>query len=112
MGDRVGFDVGCFVNGFGGLTIGDGTSFGPCSMIHTAKHNTDDPDLPVADQGWREERPLEIGRNCRIGMGALILPGVRIGDGCVLGAGAVLTKDLDDYTIAVGNPAKPTRRRR
>ena len=57
-------------------------------------------------------RPIEVGRNCWIGMSALILPGVRIGDGCVLGAGAVLTKDLDDYTIAVGNPARPIRSRR
>jgi acetyltransferase-like isoleucine patch superfamily enzyme len=81
-------------------------------MIHTANHNMDDLDRPVTEQGWRDERPIEVGRNCWIGMSALILPGVRIGDGCVLGAGAVLTRDLDDYTVAVGNPARPIRRRR
>jgi maltose O-acetyltransferase len=112
LGDRVGFNIGCFVNGFGGLIVGDGTNFGPYSMIHTANHNMDDPDRPVTEQGWRNERPIEIGRNCWIGMAALILPGVHIGHGCVLGAGAVLTRDLDDYTIAVGNPARPIRSRR
>lgn len=112
MGDRVGFNVGCFVNGYGGLIIGEGTNFGPYSMVHTANHNMDNPDMAVTDQGWRDERPMEIGSNCWIGMAALILPGVRIGDGCVLGAGAVLTKDLEDYTVAAGNPAKPIKSRR
>ncbi len=72
----------------------------------------DDPDRPVTEQGWRDVGPIEVGRNCWIGMSALILPGVRIGDGCVLGAGAVLTRDLDDYTVAVGNPARAIRSRR
>ncbi len=112
MGDGVGFNVGCFVNGFGGLIIGDGTNFGPYSMIHTANHNMDDPERPVTEQGWRDVGPIEVGRNCWIGMSALILPGVRIGDGCVLGAGAVVTRDLEDYTVAVGNPARPVRSRR
>ena len=112
LGDRVAFNYGCYVNGFGGLVIGDGSEFGPYVMIHTANHRYDDRARPVTEQGWRDERPVEVGRNCWIGMSALILPGVRIGDGCVVGAGAVVTKDLDDYAIAVGNPAKPIRSRR
>src|SRR3954447_7030526 len=87
LGDNVGFNVGCFVNGFSGLVVGDGTNFGPYSMVHTANHNMDDPDRPVTEQGWREERPIRIGRNCWIGMGALILAGVQIGDGAGIGAG-------------------------
>jgi maltose O-acetyltransferase len=113
-GDRIelGDGVGCFVNGYSGLIVGDGTNFGPYSMIHTANHNTDDPDRPVTEQGWRDEPPIRIGRNCWIGMAALILPGVQIGDGCVIGAGSVVTRDVEAYSVAVGNPAKAVRSRR
>jgi maltose O-acetyltransferase len=112
LGDRVGFNVGCFVNGYSGLIVSDGTNFGPQSMIHTANHNMEDPERPVTEQGWRDEPPVRIGRNCWVGMGALILPGVQIGDGCVIGAGSVVTRDIEAYSVAVGNPAKPIRSRR
>ena len=111
LGANVGFNYGCFVNGFGGLVIGDGTNLGPYTMIHTANHNMDDAYRPVTEQGWREEPPVEIGRNCWIGMGAAILPGVRIGDGVVVGAGSVVAKDLEPFTIAVGSPARPVKER-
>ena len=81
LGDNVGFNVGCFVNGFSGLIVGDGTNFGPYSMVHTANHNMEDTERPVTEQGWRDEPPIRIGRNCWIGMGAMILPGVQVGDG-------------------------------
>jgi acetyltransferase-like isoleucine patch superfamily enzyme len=55
---------------------------------------------------------MEIGRNTWIGMGSIVLPGVRIGEGCVVGAGSVVTRDLEDFTVAVGNPAKAIRSRR
>ena len=54
----VGFNVGCFVNGYSGLIVGDGTNFGPYSMIHTANHNMEDPERPVTEQGWRDEPPV------------------------------------------------------
>jgi maltose O-acetyltransferase len=112
LGDRVAFNIGCFVNGFNGLVFGDGVNIGPHCMIHTANHNFDDATRPVTDQGWAETRPLVIGKNTWIGMGALILPGVRIGEGCVVGAGSVVARDLEEYTVAVGNPAKPIKSRR
>jgi maltose O-acetyltransferase len=122
MGDRVAFNYGCYVNGFGGLTVGDRTFFGPYTMIHTANHEMDytmihtanhemDLGTPIPDQGWTT-KPVTVGADCWIGMGSIILPGVTIGEGCVIGAGSVVAKDLPDYSIAVGNPAKPLRDRR
>jgi maltose O-acetyltransferase len=110
MGDGIGFNYGCYVNGYGGLVIGDGTMFGPYTMVHTANHETE-VDRRLAEQGWEPE-PVTIGRDCWIGMGVCILPGVTIGDGCIVGAGAVVTKDLEPWTVNVGNPAKPIRSRK
>jgi acetyltransferase-like isoleucine patch superfamily enzyme len=66
----------------------------------------------VVEQGWQDVGPMHIGRNSWIGMGSVVLPGVRIGEGCVVGAGSVVTRDLEDFTIAVGNPAKVIKSRR
>ena len=60
---------------------------------------------------WRRAQPVEIGHDVWIGHGAIILPGRRIGTGAVVAAGAIVTKDVPDYTIVVGNPARPLRRR-
>ena len=111
LGDRVGFNYGCFVNGYGGLTIGDDCIFGPYVMIHTANHELGDPHRPLAEQGWRDDGPLEIGSNAWIGMGTCILPGVTIGEGCIVGAGSVVAADLPPFTVAVGNPARVVRER-
>ena len=110
LGDRVGFNYGCYVNGYGGLTIGDRTIVGPYSMIHTANHEMD-LGAPIQDQGWTLSK-VEIGPDCWIGMGVSILPGVTIGEGCVVGAGAVVARSLEPWSIAVGNPAKAIRDRR
>jgi acetyltransferase-like isoleucine patch superfamily enzyme len=112
LGDRVAFNYGCYVNGYGGLLIGDGSEFGPYTMIHTANHRSDDPERPVTQQGWHVGRPVDIGRNCWIGMGVSILPEVTIGDSCIVGAGSVVVRDLEPYSIAVGNPARQIRSRR
>lgn len=110
LGDYVGFNYGVFVNAFGGLTIGDRSMLGPCSMIHTANHETD-PNKPLQEQGWVKQ-PVTIGKDVWVGMGALILPGVTIGDGVIVGAGSVVTKDLPPYTVAVGNPCKVIKERK
>jgi acetyltransferase-like isoleucine patch superfamily enzyme len=110
MGDRVAFNHGCYVNGFGGLTVGDRSIFGPYTMIHTANHEMD-LGSPIQDQGWTL-RPVTVGADCWIGMGVCILPGVTIGDACVIGAGSVVVKDVPDHSVAVGNPATAVRDRR
>jgi acetyltransferase-like isoleucine patch superfamily enzyme len=110
MGDRVGFNYGCYVNGYGGFTIGDRSIFGPYTMIHTANHSMD-PDVPIPDQGWTLGK-VTVGADCWIGMGVSITPGVTIGEGCIVGAGAVVAKDLEPWSVAVGNPARAIRDRR
>jgi hypothetical protein len=60
---------------------------------------------------WRAAQRVRIGHDVWIGHGVIVMPGVAIGTGAVVGAGAVVTKDVPDYTIAVGVPAKPIRRR-
>lgn len=110
LGDDIGFNYGCWVNGFGGLTIGDGTMFGPYSMVHTANHETD-PSKPLQEQGHIKQ-PVSIGNDVWIAMGVMILPGVTIGDGVIVGAGSVVTKDLPPYTLAVGNPCKVIKQRK
>lgn len=111
LGDRVGFNYGCYVNGFGGLSIADGTVVGPYSMIHTANHEFGGLDTPITEQGWRKA-PVTIGADCWIGMGVCIVPGVTIADGCVVGAGAVVAGDLPAHSVAVGNPARVIKSRR
>jgi maltose O-acetyltransferase len=109
LGEGVGFNYGCYVNGYGGLRIGDRTIVGPYAMIHTANHETD-PGRPIIEQGW-VSRPVEIGADCWIGMGVCIVPGARLGDRCIVGAGSVVTGELDPDSIAVGNPARVIKRR-
>lgn len=109
VGAKVGFNFGCYVNGFGGLTIGDRTIIGPYTMIHTANHEME-IDRPIPEQGWNLG-PVALGADCWIGMGVCILPGVTLGDGCVVGAGSVVTRDVEPYAIVVGNPAKAIKNR-
>lgn len=60
---------------------------------------------------WRRSHPVTIGHDVWIGHGVVILPGRSIGTGAVVGAGAIVTRDVEPYTIVVGNPARPVRRR-
>ena len=65
----------------------------------------------MMDQGFEEEKPVYIGNDVWIGDRVVILPGVHIGDGSVLAAGAVVSRDIPDYSIAAGVPAKVIRSR-
>lgn len=88
------------------IYIGDGTMIGPNVTIATASH----PILPkLREEGYQFNLPVYIGKNCWIGAGAIILPGVKVGDGSVIGAGSVVTKDIPGNVIAVGNPCKVMR---
>lgn len=85
------------------IYVGDYTMFGPNVTVATAGH----PILPeLREQGYQYNAPVKIGKNCWLGAGAIILPGITIGDNVVVGAGSVVTKDLPNNVIAVGNPCK------
>ena len=85
------------------IYVGDYTMFGPNVTIATGGHPIN-PQL--RQQGYQYNAPVRIGRNCWIGAGAVIVPGITIGDNVVVGAGSVVTKDLPDNVIAVGNPCR------
>lgn len=85
------------------IYVGDCTMFGPNVTVATAGH----PILPkLREQAYQYNAPVHIGKNCWIGAGAIILPGITIGDNVVVGAGSVVTKDLPSNVVAVGNPCR------
>lgn len=93
------------------VTIGDNVLMGPDVVILTVLHGFEDPDVPIYMQGKQETRPVVIGNDVWIGMRVIILPGVTVGDGAVLGAGAVVTKDVPAWAVVGGNPADVIRMR-
>lgn len=91
---------------YGRVKIGDHVMMGPECYIYSYNHNTQRTDIPMDQQGIGEERPVEIGNDVWIGSRVTILPGVHIGDGAIIGASAVVTKDVPNYAVVGGNPAK------
>ncbi|KAG5646093.1 hypothetical protein DXG03_004332 [Asterophora parasitica] len=87
------------------LTIGNRTMLGPRVSIMTPMHPIS-PEERNGLQGREWAEPITIGDDCWIGGAAVILPGVTIGNGVTVGAGAVVTKDVPDRSVVVGNPAK------
>lgn len=85
------------------VTIGDNAFIGPNVSIYTACHPVES-DLRNTKVEWAE--PVTIGDNVWIGGSVTILPGVTIGDNCVIGAGSVVSRDIPSNSVAVGNPAK------
>lgn len=98
------------LNGAAGLSIGNHVRIGCHSVIYTSSHVYDDPDVPILQQGTTRE-PVTIHDNVWIGAAAVILGGVTIGTGAVAAAGAVVTRDVDPFTLVAGVPARPIRRR-
>ncbi len=88
------------------IYVGDYTMFGPNVTVATAGHPIQ-PDL--RRMGMQYNAPVHIGKNCWIGAGSLIMPGVTIGDHVVIGAGSVVTKDIPSNVVAVGNPCRVMR---
>ncbi len=88
------------------IYVGDQTMFGPNVTIATAGHPID-PTL--RGKGLQYNMPVHIGRNCWLGAGVIVMPGVTIGDNVVIGAGSIVTKDIPSNVVAVGNPCRVLR---
>lgn len=88
------------------IYVGDYTMFAPNVVVATAGH----PILPeLREKAYQYNFSVHIGRNCWIGAGALIMPGVTIGDNTVIGAGSVVTRDIPSNCVAYGNPCRVIR---
>ena len=88
------------------IYVGDATMFGPNVTIATAGH----PILPeLREQAYQYHMPVRIGKNCWLGAGVIVMPGVTIGDNTVIGAGSIVTKDIPANVVAVGNPCRVMR---
>ncbi len=98
------------------VTIGDDCNFGPGVTIVTPMHPMlpDERKMMLDERGERKHlcwaRPVHIGSDCWFGASVTVCPGVTIGEGCVIGAGAVVTKDIPPYSFAAGVPAKVIRK--
>jgi acetyltransferase-like isoleucine patch superfamily enzyme len=97
-GTRVGRN--CCLDARAPLQIGDHVSVSPDVAILTTQHDQDHPDFVL------ESRPVRIGDHVWIGMRAMIMPGVRIGHGAVVAAGAIVTKDVEPLAVVGGIPAR------
>ncbi len=88
------------------IYVGDCTMFAPNVILATAGH----PILPeLREKAYQFNMPIHIGRNCWLGAGVIVMPGVTIGDNTVIGAGSVVTKDIPANVVAVGNPCRVLR---
>lgn len=88
------------------IYVGDYTKFGPNVVLATAGH----PLCPeLREKGYQFNAPIRIGRCCWLGAGVVVVPGVSIGDGTVIGAGSVVTRDIPPNSLAVGNPCRVLR---
>lgn len=96
---------------YGHVVIGDNVMMGPQCWIYTQNHEFRSLDKPMCLQGPQKEKTVVIGDDVWIGGRVTILPGVKIGNGVIIGAGAVVTKDIENFAIVGGNPAKILRYR-
>jgi maltose O-acetyltransferase len=110
VGSRSGLGINARIRG--PVTIGDDVMMGPEVVILTASHEFAETSRPMIDQGYRENLPVVIEHDVWIGTRVVILPGVTVGHGAIIGAGAVVTKAVPPWAVVAGNPAQIIRTRR
>jgi acetyltransferase-like isoleucine patch superfamily enzyme len=104
IGDRAFINCGVAIYATKSIKIGHYVKIGDNARVIDSDFHPASPDKPI------KQKPIVIGNNVWIGAQAIILPGVTIGDHSVIGAGAVVAKDIPDRCVAVGNPARIVRR--
>lgn len=101
LGDNFYANYDCIILDCAPVEIGDNVMFGPRVNLFTAGHPVD---YQIRNTGLEYAKSITIGNNVWLGGNTTILPGVKIGDNAVIGSGAVVTKDIPENVIAVGNP--------
>lgn len=111
IGDHSWIGPGSIIYGNGGVNIGDDVMIASHCVINTVSHHFSRQDMPMSRQGTYCD-PVIIDNDVWIGTAAIILQGVHIGRGSIIGAGAVVTRNIPPFSIAVGMPARVTGCRR
>lgn len=88
------------------VEIGDGSVLSEHVFLIDCAHGFDPGGLPIMEQPVESKGPVRIGKRCFLGFGVTVLPGVMLGDHCVVGARSVVTKSYPPYSMLAGNPAK------
>ena len=105
IGSHVHISRNSYINGIGDVEIGDDTLLGPNVVFISGNHPFDRLDIPIRVQGVQRAK-ISIGNDVWLSANVTVVPGISIGKGAVVGAGAVVTKDLPPYSISAGVPAK------
>ncbi|WP_104803903.1 acyltransferase [Blautia marasmi] len=95
----------CFVGAAGGVMIGEYVAIGQNVRFHSENHEFNDSSKKICEQGV-SNKGIRIGNDCWIGAGVVFLDGVNVGEGSVIGANSLVNKDVPEYSIVVGNPAR------
>jgi len=108
IGDRVSINVSCYIGGEGDITIGNFVAIAHNCSIISETHIFTDTTIPIKEQGTMGQ-PISIGNDVWLGSKVTILGNVNIGDGAIIGANSLVTKDIPENVIAVGVPCKVIR---
>jgi acetyltransferase-like isoleucine patch superfamily enzyme len=100
----------CYLHSGGGIRVGANVGLAPRVMVLTSKHEMTPRGTPLIF-GALEFAPVEIGDGCDVGLGAILLPGTRLGANVLVGAGAVVTGEFSDEVVIAGVPARVLRER-
>jgi acetyltransferase-like isoleucine patch superfamily enzyme len=110
IGDHVNINRDCFISAAGGVTIGDWVLIGPRVLIYSQNHVFDHVTVPIS-MAPDDRGPVLIGSDVWIGAGAMVMPSVKIGDGAVIAAGSVVTRNVEPRSVVAGVPARHLRYR-
>ncbi|MEY2411130.1 MAG: putative colanic acid biosynthesis acetyltransferase WcaF, partial [Verrucomicrobiota bacterium] len=105
MGERASVGEDAWVYALDKVVINDEACVGQRVFLLTGTHDFQDPTFPLVT------RPIVVGYGCWVAVGAIVLPGVKIGSLSVVGAGSVVTRDLPEQMVCAGNPCRPIKRR-
>lgn len=101
LGNGVALNFNCYIDGSGGVDLGANTILGPNVVIVSSSHGT------AEARNQKHLAPVKLGKRVWVGANTVIMAGITIGDGATVGAGSVVTRDVEPGATVVGNPARP-----